>query len=490
MRIATRAKFGFLSCILSCSFIPVLLADDCIPLESRYFALNTLQSRDLNYKLNCFNALYWHSVSEHCQAPHAHEIPEQAFTTQLQKHRHWVRSDAYDCENTSHRANFCNADLRGYSLADSILSFANLMGANLENVTLTQSRLRGVNLRNSLLASADFEEAELECADLSEAFLWATRFSGSDLAYSNLSRTYLFRADFEEADLTSASLSHAHMENADLTNAILHGANLTGATLLDADLSGARLVGTRIEGAKISRVRLNHARYEAVSVPALGYIDNIVGLSTVTFKPGAESGLVQLREQLRKSGRRHLEREATFALEKIRTRHLLEDRSWIDKLHGVFRLILFEWPVAWGLQPGRALLLVMGLWLGLSIVYAMAILQYNGRSVDTGPILWLVQPTEMEGRALSSTMTVALREGSPVGNVLRSIGWGIYFSLLSTVQLGWRDINVASWLSQAQPSEFVLKSRGWVRILSGAQSIISVYLVAIWALSYFARPFH
>jgi hypothetical protein len=67
--------------------------------------------------------------------------------------------------------------------------------------------------------------------------------------------------------------------------------------------------------------------------------------------------------------------------------------------------------------------------------------------------------------------------------------WGLYFSVLSAFHMGWRDLNVGNWIARIQAREFSLRSTGWVRVVSGIQSLVSVYLLALWALVYFARPF-
>lgn len=63
------------------------------------------------------------------------------------------------------------------------------------------------------------------------------------------------------------------------------------------------------------------------------------------------------------------------------------------------------------------------------------------------------------------------------------------FSLLSAFHVGWRDFNVGNWIVRIQPREYTLKATGWVRVVSGVQSLISVYLLALRALAYFGRPF-
>ena len=72
---------------------------------------------------------------------------------------------------------------------------------------------------------------------------------------------------------------------------------------------------------------------------------------------------------------------------------------------------------------------------------------------------------------------------------LLALLWSLYFSLLSAFLIGWRDLNVASWIARVHPGDYSLRASGWVKTLSGVQSVISVYLLAIWALTYFGRPF-
>ncbi len=40
-----------------------------------------------------------------------------------------------------------------------------------------------------------------------------------------------------------------------------------------------------------------------------------------------------------------------------------------------------------------------------------------------------------------------------------------------------------------QPREYVLRAKGWLRVVSGAQSLISIYLIAMWVLTSFGWPF-
>lgn len=58
----------------------------------------------------------------------------------------------------------------------------------------------------------------------------------------------------------------------------------------------------------------------------------------------------------------------------------------------------------------------------------------------------------------------------------------LYFSLLSATRIG-------CWITRIQPRQYSLQATGWVRVVSGVQSLISVYLVALAILTYFGTPF-
>jgi hypothetical protein len=72
--------------------------------------------------------------------------------------------------------------------------------------------------------------------------------------------------------------------------------------------------------------------------------------------------------------------------------------------------------------------------------------------------------------------------------------WGafrkaVWFSLLSAVNIGFEQFNPGDWIRRLQPREYTLEAVGWVRVVSGAQALLSVYLLAMWALTQFGRPF-
>jgi hypothetical protein len=65
----------------------------------------------------------------------------------------------------------------------------------------------------------------------------------------------------------------------------------------------------------------------------------------------------------------------------------------------------------------------------------------------------------------------------------------MFFSLMSAFNIGFRDINFGRWLRLLTRREFDIKAVGWTRVVAGWQALISVYLIALWLLTYFGRPF-
>ena len=363
----------------------------------------------------------------------------------------------FKTETTKDRPNFCKADLRGADLTKADLSGAKLSGANLRGAHLNDAMLRGADIR---------------------------------------------RADLNDANLSGANLSYANLVRANLS-----GANLDGANLTHADLSSANLDGANLKDTRISYAILGNAFYAPVSEPPNSFVAGIKGLETVRFTReiggGTETGLVQLRDLLQKSGLREDERKLTYALERGRTDRALNawEQEFPRAAEGVFRVIAFDWTTAYGLHPARALGVLLLVWALLIPVYWWPIRRQSPTS--TAAIFRIWPKDRIELKKSSTFLPGNEREpkvGEPIlqkdGKVerlqarsLMAIAWAAWFSLLSAFQIGFREFSVGNWLTRVHPRQFTLEPTGWVRTVAGAQSLLSVYLLAMWVLTYFGRPF-
>jgi len=448
----------------------------------------------------------------------------------LAEHREWVArwkdnnfSQEWLADHPEGRANLCNADLGGAQLNQTDLSGAQLNQANLSGAQLNQAFLSWTELNYTNLGGAQLNQANLSGAKLNYAFLSLAQLNHSymfraQLNHAILNLAQLNQADMREAqlnytDLSEAQLIHSDIRKAQLSHSALIGANLNQADMREAQLNYTDLSEAQLDQANLSRAQLNQANltqsslkdthlaevnltgatYAPASLPPDAYVVDIRGLQTAVFPKGREIGLVQLRELFQKAGLRDLEREATYALESNRTWHAVTDGNLLDALEGDFRFIAFDLTTGYGLHPGRALGIIVLFGIALTCVYTWVICLPPRRPNPASGIyrIWPTDRIEVSRNqaklANSAKVERLYRDGYSHG--WSALGYAAYFSLLSAFHIGWRDLNVGTWIARIQAREYTLRATGWVRVVSGLQSLLSVYLLAIWALTYFGRPF-
>lgn len=354
----------------------------------------------------------------------------------LSEHEKWLRSQGESGE----RAMLREANLRG----------ANLRDANLRQADLTETDLRG---------------AELHRADLTDAVLSTAYLSNADLRDTVLSSAYLYTADLSGASLISANLHGANLIRANLREANLRDADLTEADLREADLSGANL---------------RHTVYEPSAGPAPEQIAYARNLSWITWRQNALP-IKALRDRLKDAGFGLAERQVTAALR----RH---EASLVET-------ILFDWTCEFGANALRPLWFVGGIWLVCSLGYWLSLHRANssglyllasGKKVNAGNERLRVRQLRYYPPPRSRWPRYILRRAH---RELRALRTAALFSLMSTFNIGFRELNFGRWIRMIQPREFDLKAHGWPRVVSGLQSLLSVGLVALSLLSYLGRPF-
>lgn len=408
-------------------------------------------------------------------------------------------------------ASLSHADLTESDLSGANLSRANLSGAKLTKSDLTRANLTaallievdlsGANLFRSILSEAVLDGANLSHQDLRGTILFETSFSGANLYGATLPGAELAGSDFSEAilrkaDLTGAKLSGAYLFHADLTEALLIDADLSEADLSGAKLLKCDLTRANLSGANLFDVDLSGAKYDVKPncLPKVASLQKARNLDEIRFEE-SEAPLVELRSALAQAGLRDVEREVNCAIQRGR-----QERSWRDEndleanLDSVFNLVLFDYTCAYGMMPGRPLKLIFVGILLCSIPYCFVILRKNQTSPSA---IWLVvahagtKPNHRRTRRFRP-LTIS---GTPINKrgrfflFVRAILVSLYFSCLMAFRVGFREINVGNWIARMQCRDYSFSPTGRVRFLSGVQSVFSVYMLALWILTYFGRPF-
>jgi uncharacterized protein YjbI with pentapeptide repeats len=398
----------------------------------------------------------------------------------LRDHEEWRSNSSVNPHVDLGRAYLCEANLGGLNLENADLRGADLSGANLYKAELARAYLQGVdlrgaNLREAKLMDADLFQSKLSGADLSRADLsWAT-LDHADLSNSTLSEAVLRNISLISADLSSSNLSQADLRESRLIGASLHSADLTGVNLTSADLTGADLTSAYLRQAILKGMTFNPA---TITDPSKMLFAK--GLSEIRIE--IVDPVVKMRKALAEAGFRNEQKALSSALKK----HQLVDAPLRERL---FQDYLIGGKLTdYGANPWASLE-----WLGIGIFvffwpYLLAILKGNEKAG-----IWRERP---ESRLLKlpdekdhELLVLDKKWLHSVTGVVAIVGIPAYFSLLSAFHFGWRQLNIGNWLSRVQLREYVLKATGWVRMISGLQSLLSLYLVVLFLLSYFGNPF-
>jgi hypothetical protein len=335
---------------------------------------------------------------------------------------------------------------------------------------------------------------------------------GRSGARADLSGTNLADANLAGARLTIANLSSATLYNANLTDAFLDDANLSGAELVRANLNGANLVAANLTNASLYWADLGRAVFEPKSLPALRGIAEAKNLEFLTYDHSPDA-LFQLRKQFEDGGFREQERNVTYALKRREAELLLDgctSRKNGDKtrailwssdsnlancgsfvLNGVF----FDLTCQYGMSPGRPLSLGVLVWALCSLLYFVCV-----HTSGEGGLFRVYAPGIRENPSEERRVERISPTRKVQAGVWRRIfqffqqEWlmlraSMFFSLMSAFNIGFRDINFGRWLRLLTRQEFDIKAVGWARVVAGWQSLISVYFIALWVLTYFGRPF-
>jgi Pentapeptide repeats (8 copies) len=356
----------------------------------------------------------------------------------LKKHAEWGKDGGpYDPElaNDPRRANLCGA---------------NLFRADLRNVDL-----RGAYLEGADLSGARLDGAHLEGANLINVHLSGAELHGADLSYYVYLDVGTWRIEAKGADLS--------------------GADLYGADLYGADLNGAEVAGADFD-----------IRPDAVPDALDIYAAHNLSLLRFSNEP---AGLVRLRAEFKDMGMRTQEAQLTCAIRRSDLSRKANGRyvySWPER---AINTVFFDWTCQYGMSPGRPLLLMLGFGGYFTILYAIA--QYFPRLggiwiVWDEPRLDKTQGSDQPQRMLGFP-SVRLRSRSR--RFLSAVMLAAYFSLLSALRIGWSGLNFGTWISRMQLREYSLHASEWIRVVSGIQSLVSVYLVALAILTYFGTPF-
>lgn len=452
--------------------------------------------------------------------PSKRELTTKDVDEIMRKHAIWLKNED---DKDGERADFSDFTISSDDFKNSAILTAHQKWIDTRGKEGTPADLRKINLEGVTLSGdthSDNKDGrfELTQADLSNANLKSVTFSNVNLT----------RAKLNGANLMSANFSKVDMKRADLTDVTLINAKLERCNFSDADMTGVNP----------SHASLINCRFEPLTVPQAAFMVTTKNIESSLFvRPHA---IQQLRREYNLAGFRDEERQLTYILKRAEQNGSSDLHKRINELslHSFFGKnelasfeehdtsnpiksilwILFDFTCEYGNRPIRPLRILFYLIIVLAFPYWISIILQSNRFG-----IWKVWPKESigeKGERESERVTVQftstfsktgihwkldVSDGISVArNFLlaitlwcranyrslgRSIWYGLWFSVLSAFNMGWKDLDVGNWMMRVNPKEFSLQAKGWVKFVSGIQAIVSMYLLALTALTYFGRPF-
>lgn len=412
-----------------------------------------------------------------------------------------------EASNDPDRADLSGAVLTKADLQGADLSFADLDGADLTGADLTQARLNGTNL-----AGADLTSAKLIQADLSGAEL-----ENTDLSTADLTLAKFWFADFAPAGtLLVSTLSPGEG---------LETVHWSGPGTIDEQTYRELIESGRYANCPLKvpltfrwRVWLVGKGEPKLTPPAAIDCSTLHirmlngGSPPETPDLAIDRGqfqLMDIRTALKSSGHSAVELEVNLAYQR-------QTQSW-------WRMIVYDWTCGYGTDPVRPLIFAL-----ILAVLAIPVYGFGFRQRWFGS---RIRQIEMDGDKQKETFPGdpntrpkwrepfdpdSLQQWSrlqrllgwlgikrPAERLYSSIGphwprlcWEIgflksvvIFSLISVVNLSFASFDVGHWARLLFFSEYDLKARGWLRMVSGIQSLIGLGLLALSLLSFFGHRF-
>lgn len=488
-------------------------------------------------KSRLLGADFYHADLSHCSAFHADfGAAPSTKLARLSYLAHWFPEPDPTAWDDFDRSNFRGAKLISSRLSGSIFDRTDCRGADFSGADLTDAVFRSALLDDAILADANLAGANFSHAVFVNASLERVR---------GWTRRILRRSSFSEFwEADYADFSHALFVGAKLKQADLRGCSFVGASFEDADLTECQFWSADLEGV-LFEPKLG-------CLPDLPSLATARSLATLRFKYSS-SALASVRNWFREAGLQRQDREITFAINRSRYLLLVDSKGskrldgWFRFV--CFEMTCAYGMSPWRplvlvalLVPVFAIPYTASVFLsGRSGILASrppdfsraskkkpAIIRIlSERSLGnldrTGPLQAIASRLAFAALAFQRTYAAWLK-GAPTMKIInrfcydvfrkpsksrladkvtrnryvrlrrvdfaaRAVLVGTYFSILSGTRIGFREFNIGNWLTGLQCREYALHGVGWVRFLVGVQSLLSVYLLALWVLSYFGHPF-
>ena len=435
------------------------------------------------------------------------------------------------------RARLDDTDLTGAHFEDADLNSAVLVFADLSGATLDHANLTAATLDNADLAGASLSSADLTRASFVQGDFTGSNLQGTDLSDADLTRAWLEDAVYEPGTQPPANnIARADgIETLRWAESLNESGCLTGNKISDTEACGKALPrpATFADGWLLwlswRRDQLAGKAHAWLDDAGFLWSDLLFVLHHKVTKQ--QSGAAASQEQEESDSTRT---QGKYPLIDMRTAlknagyseaELLLNLAYQRHTQSTLEMIVFDWTCAYGTAPMRPLILALVLaliaipiyWLGfrhrLFGTELHLVEQVDDREVDllVGDAKarpnWQVAPHReassipIEEQKNRNRVYLLVAEGwfrlrLWVRSCWPRVRWEIgflktivLFSLISIINLGFEGLDFGRWMHSLTFREYELNPLGWLRTVSGAQSLVGLGLLALSLLSFFGHRF-
>ncbi|MDM8566332.1 pentapeptide repeat-containing protein [Candidatus Halobeggiatoa sp. HSG11] len=461
-------------------------------------------------------------IASECEGPYkGKKIAPEQLKEILKQHKELLEEKNYitkEYTKDNRYANLCGANLKGADLKGANLERVYFEGANLDEANLEGAYLSSAELKKADLYEANLKGANLQLANLKGAFLIKANLEGAYLAGANLEGAKLPLAELKKANLNSANLKTANLkksnfEGANFKRANLEEANLEEAILINTNLLGANLTNTNLSYANLTKANLKNAILKnsyflgvnldkADFFPKSNSYPDPISFSTTKnllhsnyYNPEYGAPVIQkLLADYKKLGIRHMERLLTYMMKKEqRKADMTKEWGW-DKIGAIANLVLFEFPSKYGYKPQFALTILIFSIFIFSFFYWVGLKLGMQVKVAWEPILLTTKRKNLTTTIKLPYFYYTIQLKNPKQSwwysELKLIRLALHISLNSAFKIGWKGLDFGTWMKKLQKREYHLETpNAWIKSICTVQSLLGIYLVALWFATQFGRPF-
>jgi uncharacterized protein YjbI with pentapeptide repeats len=389
-------------------------------------------------------------------------------------------------------SDFCDAEF--YSLVRQ--ADEKRLGKPLAEAELKDWQVK-INFESAIFDHVAFQWLAMPQARFNQAKFTDVVFRNCDLTRARFEHSQFIRAWFLECNLTNVSFDGeegASKRQSERRSTKPSEISFDDSNLTDCNFKFSWMARVEFDRCFLSNANMAWAKFDSTmydpmpnSLPFLPSFATFQGLPDFFYQT-SPTGITELRNAFKNAGLRREERQITAALCRQQMR---EGGRW----EGRWKRLVFDLPSAFGMFPGRPLRILLCLCLVFTLPYTWAILRPTpklGEEPGAGENwIWQV-PLEKRVSSSDSKPRLLHVDIKKLG-LVRGLTWalllGFFFSLISAFGAGYRDLDVGRWIERIKRDESTLRATGWLRTVSGVQGLMSFYLLVLWLLTYFGRPF-